>query len=83
MDRTFDAQLSPIELAPSGLRVDSKRERDYGRWLPPPMGNGPHYLLGRLILPLTLIRDRPQKAALCPGQVRHFHDHFRPHPMHF
>jgi hypothetical protein len=55
MDRTLDAQLSPIELTPSGLRVHSKRERDYGRWLPPPMGNGPHYLLGRLILPLTLI----------------------------
>jgi hypothetical protein len=36
-----------------------------------------------LVLPLPLIRDRPQKAALCPGQVRYFHDHFRPHPMHF
>ena len=49
--------------------------------LEPLMGNGPHYLPGRLILPLALIRDRPQKAALCPGQVCHFHDHLRPHPM--
>jgi hypothetical protein len=23
------------------------------------------------------------KAALCPGQVCDFHDHFRPDPMHF
>jgi len=31
-------------------------------------------------LPLTLIRDRPQKAALF--QVKYvFNDHFRPHPM--
>jgi Protein of unknown function (DUF2924) len=38
---------------------------------------------GKGILPLTLIRDRPQKAALRPGQVCDFHDHFRPDPMHF
>src|SRR5215470_7718965 len=31
---------------------------------------------------LALIRDSPQKAALCPGQVCYLHDHFRPHPMH-
>jgi hypothetical protein len=55
---------------------------DQGRWLTPLMGNGPNYLPGGLILPLTLIGDRPQKAALCPGQVCHFHDHFRPDPMH-
>jgi hypothetical protein len=32
------------------------------------MGNGPHHRPRWLILSLTLIRDRPQKAALCPGQ---------------
>jgi hypothetical protein len=42
-----------------------------------------HDLPRLLVLPLPLIRDRPQKAALCPGQVRYFHDHFRPHPVHF
>jgi hypothetical protein len=56
---------------------------DHDRLLTLLIGNGPHYLPGRLILPLTLIRDRPQKATLCPGQVGYFHDHFRPHPMHF
>src|SRR5262249_54766945 len=29
----------------------------------------PHDLSGRLILPLALVRDRPQKAAFCPCQV--------------
>ena len=47
------------------------------------MGNKPHHLLCWLVFALRLIRDRPQKATLCPGQVGHFHDHFGPHPMHF
>ena len=45
-------------------------------------GNWPHHLSGRLVLALTLIRDCPQKAAFRPGQVGHFHDYLRPHPMH-
>ena len=24
----------------------------------------------------------PQKATLCPRQIGHLHDHFRPHPVH-
>ena len=45
--------------------------------------NWPHHLPRGLVLALTLIRDRPQKAALCPGQVCDFHDHFRPDSMNF
>jgi hypothetical protein len=33
---------------------------------------------GRFVFPLALIRDRPQKAALGPGQVCHLHHDFRP-----
>ena len=46
------------------------------------MGSGSHYLPSRLILTLALIRDRPQKAALCPGQVCHLYDYLGQHPMH-
>jgi hypothetical protein len=55
---------------------------DRAKTLALPMGNGSHYLPSRLIFTLALIRDRPQKAALCPGQVCYLHDHFRPDPMH-
>jgi hypothetical protein len=46
------------------------------------MGNGPHYLPGRLIFTLALIRDGPHKATLCPGQVCHLYNDLRPHPVH-
>jgi hypothetical protein len=47
-----------------------------------PMGNGPHYLPRRLILPLPFIRDLPQQIVLGPSQVGHFHDYLRSYPMH-
>ena len=46
------------------------------------MWNRPHDLPCWLVLPLPLIRDRPQKAALGPGQIGHFDHHFGPNPMH-
>jgi hypothetical protein len=68
----------------AGSLVGAERSRDDRPWLgkpsSPDLWDRPDNLPRRLVLSLALIRDRPQKSALCPRQVCHFHDH-RPHPM--
>src|SRR5215475_2281243 len=47
-----------------------------------PLPSGSYHLPRQLIIPLALVRDRPERAGLCPGQVCHLHDHLRSDPMH-
>ena len=46
------------------------------------MRNRPYDLPRWLVLPLPLIGHLPQQVVFRPGEVGHFHDHLRPHPVH-
>jgi hypothetical protein len=56
---------------PNAVRLGSASDGVWSRSHDPPSS---------LVFSLPFIRNRPQKSALCPSQVRHLHDYLGPHP---
>src|SRR5215212_3081242 len=59
--------------------TEAIRGQRLGSWR---IGDPPNHLRGRLVLPLTLIRDLPQQVVFSPRRIGNLHDQLGPHPVH-